>query len=112
MVYTATPRATSPAMMEMVRARKVPRRQVLERREPQQARKERVMVRRPVTRRERLRMVGERKESGERKYVTSNQTPDKEMATPRSMMIRLTEQMVARNMVLHQPRHMRRVTGN
>ena len=72
-------------------------------REPQQARKERVRVRRPATRMVRLRV--ERLGEGERYSITSSHRPAKVMRIPVMRTSRLTEQMVARNILLQQSRH-------
>lgn len=75
----------------------MPRRQLLGKRDPQQARKAREVVRSPVTRTERERVEGERE--GERESVTSNQRPSKDVATPESRISRLTEQIEALNIL-------------
>ena len=87
-------------MMETRRTRKVPRRQELDMRDPQQARKETVRVTRPVARTERVRM------EGEWDSVLSSQRPDKVIKTPVIITRRFTEQIVALNILLQQPPHM------
>jgi len=67
-------------MREMRRTRKVARRPELESREPQQARKERVRVRRPPTRM--VRFSVERLGEGERYSITSSHSPTKVMRSP------------------------------
>ena len=87
----------------MRRVRKVARRAVLERREPQQARKERERLRRPTRRTVRLR--AERRGAGERHSSTASHSPARLTRSPVMRTSRLTEQMVARSILLQQSLH-------
>ena len=95
-------------MREVRRTKKVTRRQVLETNDPQQAKKERVKVRRPAAKMVRLRIDWDGE--GEEYSMKSSQRPSKVMRTPVMRTMRLTEQMVARNNLLQQPVHI--VTTN
>ena len=82
---------------------KVTRKAELATMEPQQARNERVRVRRPATRMVRLRL--ERRGEGERYSITTSHRPARVMRTPVMKASRLTEQMVALSILLQQSLH-------